>query len=187
MRKSASRGNTNVMSVGRLDERSISLRRLGAALLAHRGSDQPREQRMRARRTRLQLGMELTADEPWMIGELDDLDERAVRAHPTQSEPVLDERVPILVRYFIAVAVPLADLGHAVHLGRLAAAREPTRVRSQPHRAAHVGDVLLGFHQADHRVLALRRELARMTVVELEHVARELDDRHLHPETDTEE
>src|SRR5689334_10679975 len=47
--------------------------------------------------------------------------------------------------------------------------------------------MLLGFHQTHDRVLALRSELARVAVIEVEDVARELDDRDLHPETDPEE
>ena len=43
------------------------------------------------------------------------------------------------------------------------------------------------FHQRDDRVVALRRKLARVTVVKANHVARELDDRGLHSEADAEE
>src|SRR4029078_10984839 len=46
---------------------------------------------------------------------------------------------------------------------------------------------LLRFHERDHRVVALRGELRRMTVVEAANVARELDDRRLHAEADAEE
>ena len=74
--------------------------------------------------------------------------------------PCCDEQVAIRVRDLVAVAMPLADLGDAVDLGGARAAREPARIRAEAHRAAHVGDVLLRFHQRDDRVVALGRELA---------------------------
>src|SRR2546422_11112496 len=66
------------MSVGELGQRP---RRLGARMLLvmiQRRADETRKQRMRAHRPRLQLGMELAADEPRMIGQLDHLHQRAI-------------------------------------------------------------------------------------------------------------
>src|SRR5213078_4216304 len=63
------------ISVGVLRQLS---RRLGARLpcaAIERGAHKAREQRMGAHRPRLQLGMELAADEPGMIGQLDHLDQ----------------------------------------------------------------------------------------------------------------
>src|SRR5689334_6047755 len=42
-------------------------------------TDKAGEQRVRTHRPRLELGMELAADEPGVVGELDHLDERAIR------------------------------------------------------------------------------------------------------------
>src|SRR5579859_3021570 len=53
-------------------------RRFGARaelVVIDRRADESREQRMRTHRPRLELGMELAADEPRMIGQLDDFDE----------------------------------------------------------------------------------------------------------------
>src|SRR5687768_11102915 len=83
--------------------------------------------------------------------------------------------------------MPLTDLWRPIDGGSLRADTQLTRVRAEPHCPAHVGDVLLAFHQRDHGVVALRSELTRMTVGETDHVARELDDRGLHPEADTKE
>src|SRR5688500_18319633 len=187
MRNSASRGNTKLMSVGCFDERAIRVRLRGNTLLAKGRGNEPGEQRMRPRGARLQLRVELAADEPRMVSQLHDLDERPVRTQPAESKSLLDEHVAILIRDLVPMAMALAHLGHAIHLSGLATASEATRVRAEPHRAAHVGDVLLGFHQTHHGVLALRGELARVAVIELEDVARELDDRGLHSEADAEE
>src|SRR4030095_14375343 len=136
---------------------------------------------------RLHRRVDVAADEPRMIAELHDLDKRAIRAQAAQSQAVLDERVAILVRYLVAVSVPLAHLRNPVDLGSLAAACETARIRAESHGAAHVGHVLLRLHEADDGVLALRSELARVAVVEPEHVARKLDDRRLHSQADAEE
>jgi hypothetical protein len=42
------------------------------------GADEALEERMAVERPRLELGVELAADEPRVIGELDDLDQRFV-------------------------------------------------------------------------------------------------------------
>src|SRR3954470_22463990 len=47
--------------------------------LVQRGADERREQRVRLERLRLELRMKLHADEPRMVGELDDLGQLAVR------------------------------------------------------------------------------------------------------------
>src|SRR6266545_843241 len=67
--------NRWVISVGELCQLA---RRLGSCLLLaaiERGADKARKQRVRAHRPRLQLGMELAADEPRMLGQLDHLDQ----------------------------------------------------------------------------------------------------------------
>src|SRR4051812_26477176 len=142
---------------------------------------------MRSRGARLQLRVELTAHEPRMIRELDHLHELSIRREPAELHAVLHEQVAIRIRHLVAMTVPLTHFSHTVHLSGARAAREPAWVRAESHGAAHVGDVLLRLHERDDWVVALRRELARVAVVEPAHVARELDDRRLHAETDTEE
>src|ERR1700694_1589557 len=85
------------------------------------------------------------------------------------------------------MAMTLADLRCGINSGRLCSHTQATRISAEAHRAAHVRDVLLAFHQRDHSVVALRRELAGMTGGKPHHVACELDDRRLHTEADAEE
>ena len=187
MRNSASR-RKSVGHVSRRPRRATPTRDpLPTALGFDRRGDEPGEQRMRARGPRLQLGMELAADEPRMIRQLDDLDELAVGREAAQLHAVLDEQLAVLVRDFITMAMALAHLRLAVDLGGARAARQPARIRAEAHRAAHVRHVLLRFHQRDDGIVALRRELRRVAVVEAADVARELDDRRLHAEANAEE
>src|SRR5205807_2647673 len=77
-------------------------------------------------------------------------------------------------------------LERRVGLGDAQAGPQLAGIRSQPHRPPQLLDPFLGPQQRDHRVLALGGELARVGVRELDHVARELDDRRLQAETDPE-
>src|SRR5581483_4968186 len=114
-------------SVGGLVERGGTLA-AALALGARGGGDESGEERMRARRPRLQLGVELAAEEPRMVRELDDLDELAVGREAAQAHAVLDEQLAILIRDLITVPVALAHLRRAVDLRGARAPREPAGI-----------------------------------------------------------
>src|SRR6266571_4877521 len=124
-------------SVASLRERRSRLATL--PLGANGRRDETREQRMRSRGPGLELRMELAADEPRMLRILDDLHQLAIGTDAAQAQSMLDELIAIRVGDFVAVPMPLADFGEAVHLGHLRAARQPRGIRAEPHRAAHVG------------------------------------------------
>src|SRR5207244_5670202 len=95
--------------------RGRSLRRRGARafprpmLLVGRAHEAG-EQRVRPRGPRFELRVELTTDEPGMIGKLDHFHQRAVRGQARAPHPVFREHVAIRVRYFVAVPMALAHL-----------------------------------------------------------------------------
>src|SRR4029077_6035746 len=132
----------------------------GAMLLARRAHEAG-EQRVRPGWTRLELRVELTADEPRVIGQLDDLYERAVGREAGAAHAVFGEHVAIGVRNLVAMAMPLADLERPVGGARARAGRQLTGVGPQPHRPPQLLDPFLGAQQRDHRILALGGELAR--------------------------
>src|SRR5438477_8494851 len=79
MRNSASlRNRTIAASVCCFDQRALPGSAFASATGLGGGGDEAGEQRMRTRGARLQLGMELTANEPRMRLQLDDLDELSV-------------------------------------------------------------------------------------------------------------
>src|SRR6266511_844503 len=158
-----------------------------AAPVVERRANEPPEQRMWAHRPRLELGVELAADEPWMVRQLDDLHQGTVGREARAAHPVLGELVAIGVGHFVAVAVPLAHFAGAIGLRRARAGPEAAGIGAQPHGPAHLLDALLGAHQRDHRVLALRLELTRVGIGDLADVAGELDDGRLEAETYAEE
>ena len=95
--------------------------------------------------------MELTPDEPGMGRKLDNLHERAIRRQAAEIQPVLDEAVTVLVVDLVAVTMPLTHLRLAINSGGLRAGAQSARVGAESHRPAHVGHVLLAFHERDHR------------------------------------
>src|SRR5207237_3131550 len=76
--------------------------------------DEAREQWMGSRWSRLELGMELTADKPGMGLELDHFDQGAVGRQAAQVQSVLDELVAILVVHLVTMAMSLTDLRSTV-------------------------------------------------------------------------
>src|SRR5437867_9340363 len=75
-----SAANRCAMSVGQLGQLARRLRARKEFVVIERRADEAREQRVWAHRPRLELGMELAADEPGMPGggQLDHLDQRPV-------------------------------------------------------------------------------------------------------------
>src|SRR5688572_33458948 len=69
MRKNAPTGKADDVLIGGLDERRRGTAAVATAFRLHRRRDKGGEQRMRPGGTRLELGMELAPDEPWMLGE----------------------------------------------------------------------------------------------------------------------
>src|SRR6478672_9999851 len=150
---------------------------------------------MRLERTALELGMELDADEPRVVGPLDDFGQLVVGRHAREEQAGAFECVAVMDVDLVAVAVPLADEVLAVDGANDAIAVELGRIGAQPHGAAEVavGGALLkpllahplGDH-SDHR-LRSRAELGRRCLRNARQVPRSFDARHLHAEADAEE
>src|ERR1700716_412054 len=171
-----------------------SVPKLNKPRLVDCGFDEGCEQRVRLERLRLQLGMELHADEPGVVGKLDDLRQQPVGRHAREPQTRLFEAVAIGDVDLIAMAVPLADPAGGVDLSDAAFRVEHRFIGAEPHRAAeiaihvallyHVAAHPLG-HQPNHRMLALA-ELGRAGAGQPGQMPRRLDHRHLHAETDAE-
>src|SRR4051794_24195636 len=74
--------------------------------LLDRGFDEACEQRMGLERAALELRMELDANEPRVVGTLDDLRQLAVRRHAREEQARTLERVLVVDVHLVAVAVP---------------------------------------------------------------------------------
>ena len=131
--------------------------------------------------------MALDAHEPRVVGQLDDLDERAVRAGAAEHEAGRGQPLAVVVVHFVAVPVAFADRPGAEGGERFGARRQLALVGPEPHRPAELRDLALGVLQADDRVGRFLVELGRVGVGQAEDVAGVLDRRALEAEADAEE
>ena len=87
--------------------------------------------------------MVLHADKPGMAGDLDDFDQRAVRACAHHLHPAVGKLLTVDIIELVAVAMSLGNVLRLVALGRLAARGQTCGLGAQPHGPAQVGDRLL--------------------------------------------
>src|SRR5438270_6874539 len=106
--------------------------------LLDRRFDKAREQGVRLEWAAFQLGMELDADEPRMVGAFDDFGQAIVGAHSGEQQPAALERLAIMDVDLVAMAMALADVGHAVERCDTAVASENGGIGAQPHGSAEI-------------------------------------------------
>src|SRR6516162_5470120 len=90
--------------------RNKSKKRLHQPALVHCRADEGGEQRVRLERPRLELGVELHADEPGMILVLDHLGQQAVGRHSGEAHAMLLEPPAVAGVDLVAVAMALGNL-----------------------------------------------------------------------------
>ena len=142
---------------------------------------------MRIVRTGFELRMELRADEPRMILDLDYLDETVIRQCAGNHHARLRELLPIDVVELIAVAMALMDELHAIGRRRIRPQAHLARISTQAHRAALFLDIDLRAHEVDDRMRGLGVELGAVGIAHAADVARELDNRALHAQAQPQE
>src|SRR6185369_1631583 len=76
--------------------------------------DEAHEQRMRLKWFRLELGVELAAEEVWVVGNLHDLHVSSIRSGSGDPQAGAGEQRFIFAVELIAMAVTLANLGLAI-------------------------------------------------------------------------
>src|SRR5262249_54832252 len=144
-------------------------------LVLVRGLHERGEQRVRLRRLRLELRVELHGEIPRVIGQLGDLDELAVRGAPRDAQPALGERLLVEAVELVAMAMALVNEARAVHALGQRSRSELARVAPQPHGAAEIVDAEEVAQLVDHLGAGVRVALRRVGVGEAGHVARVLD------------
>src|SRR6266540_5446060 len=184
----------------RRDELGDSRTRRGlvrAPLRVERCADEADEQRMAAPRIRREFRVELAAEEPRMLRQLDHLAqvarERALRAR-ADDESRRDEPRQVMVVDLIAMPVALGDRRTAVDAVRERAGHDLARLRAEAHRAAEIGAraapldravaVLPLRDERDDRMRRVEIELGAVRAGEPRLVACELDHGELHAEAD---
>src|SRR5947209_1079813 len=167
-----------------------------AGLVLQRGLDERRKERMAAAGRRREFRMELAADEPGVRRQLDRLAELLALGEPGNAQALVFQTLHVLVVDFVTMAVAFVDHVRAVDLAREAPGLEHGALGAQPHRPAEIGffvaaldaavAVLPFGHERDHRVRRVAVEFRAVRAREPDDVARELDHRELHPQTNTE-
>ncbi len=94
---------------------------------------------MRPGRLGLEFRVELHGQEPGMVQQLDDFDDRAVRAGSGSDQAMLVESLAIIIVKFIPMTMPFADPFHTVSPAGQAVRREHAGPGSQAHGAAAHG------------------------------------------------
>ena len=102
----------------------FSHRAIFVFFMLDRRADEGGEKRMRFERLGFEFGVELAAEEPWMVGRFDDLDVIFVGSAAGDAEAGAGQNFFVVTIEFVAMAVTLADFGFAV-----GASRRMSRVR----------------------------------------------------------
>src|SRR5581483_11342193 len=100
--------------------------------------DKRREQRMRLQRLRLELGMELAAQEVRMVRDLHNLHVRPIRRRPRDLQPRGGQRLFVLAVELVTVPMTFADLLRAISLRRQRSRLQLARPRAQAHGSAQL-------------------------------------------------
>src|SRR5688572_2768369 len=144
---------------------------------------------MAGARRRGELRVELTPDEPRVVGKLDHLAQPFARGEPADPEARRLEPRQVMVVYFVAVTVALDDALGVVDRRGEGLRGERTFLSAEPHRSAEVGlhvaaldaavAILPFCNQRDHRMRRFRLEFGAVRALEPHDVARVLDYREL--------
>ena len=148
--------------------------------------DEAHEEGMRFEHGARIFGMVLHADIPVVGRHLDSLDESVLRIEAYAAHACGLEVVAEVIVELIAMAMAFDNLVCAIRLSHLAATDEQAFISSKSHSAAHVGDVLLFFHDVNDIIGCVLIHLTAVGIREVEHVAGILYDHNLHAEADAE-
>src|ERR1035441_9041214 len=134
------RGNAGASGAGaRIGGGDVRVSGLALALASifQAGANECGEQRMRCERLRFEFRMELDADEPGMVGHLDDFDVDAVGSASRDAKSSAGERFLVLAVEFIAMAMAFGNFSLAVGFRGKRTGLELAGPRAETHGAAH--------------------------------------------------
>src|SRR5207253_5884012 len=144
------------------------------------------EQRMRRQRLRLEFRMELAAEEPRMIRQLNDFHEILVGRDARNDQTVFSQHLLELPIEFVSMTMPLGNDIRLVNSIGQRAGLQIRRIRSQPHCPTDRVDTEQIAQFINDGVWRVRIELGAVGVFQSANILRVLDDSALHPETNAE-
>src|SRR6185437_10612543 len=142
------------------------------------------KQRMRLKRLRFELGMELATEKKWVAGNLHNLDVGRVRScsRDAQARPGQDRF--ILAIELVAMAMALADLCLSVRACCQGIRLQHAGPRAQSHGAAHLLYACQFAQFVNHAMRRSRVEFAGIRAIQSADVACVFDPGGLHAKTD---
>src|ERR1035437_7396623 len=181
--KSANSIGTGELGMG---EQRLLNGRLAPVALLFRRADEALEQRVRLHGFGFELGMELAAQIPRMVGEFADFDVGIVRRLAGDLEARRLQALFVFAIELVAVAMALVDFARAVGVVCHTALAQAASPASQPHGAAQLVDTLEFAEFEDDAMRRARIELGGIGGLQSAHIAREFDHQGLHAEADPE-
>src|SRR5688500_16720954 len=158
-----------------------------ARLMPVRRFDEAGKQRMRPQRPRLELGMELHGQEPWMRGQLRDFDEFAVRRATRDAHALLGERLLLQAIEFEAMTMTLMHQRRSVDTFGERSWCQLARISTETHRPAELVHAQQIAQLVDHLVRCVLVYFRGIRSFETAYVARVLNGGLLEPVTDAKE
>ena len=129
--------------------------------------------------------MELNANKPFQGRYLNDFNQVRFRifayAHHTGSFKL----IAIFAVEFKTMAMAFLNMRLSICFINLRTFLQNTVVCAQTHRTAHIGYVLLLFHQVDHLIRSVRFHFCRIGILQSHYIAGKFDHHALHTQTDT--
>ena len=103
--------------------------------------------------------MELYTEVPGVIGKLNYFDQICVRVSSACHHPTRLKLVDKQIVDFVAVTMPLYNIGLTVYVQRTRFRPDSTGIGAQPHCTTQISNFLLFLHNVNHRELRLIGEL----------------------------
>src|SRR5436305_11425226 len=151
---------------------------------ANSRSDEIAEQGMWTIGTALKFWMKLRGHKPGMVRQLDDLDQAIIGGTATDYHTMCLHSLAIFIIELVAMAMTLKDNRFTIGLVGFCTGSEAADPVAQAHGTAFIGHLALRIHQIDDGIGGLRIKFGAVGAFEPQHIAGELDNGHLNPQTE---
>src|SRR5210317_466064 len=131
--------------------------------------------------------MKLATEKPWVISNLDNLDEVFFRINSGKDQTAFFQRFAVGVIELETMTMALTDIFLAINSACQSLLLQGAGISPKPHCAAFTLDLLLTFHNVNDRVLGVFLEFTGISFLDFTDRTRKLDHGHLHTKADAKE
>lgn len=140
---------------------------------------------MRCRRSGLKFGMKLNPYKPIVFRNFHDLHKTVVGRSARNHHSVFFVLFPITVGEFESMSMTFVNEYRFVFGIRKSTLFNLTRIRTEPHRSAHLFDVVLFFQKRNHRIFRVGSDFGGIRVFKSQNVSSVFHDGTLHSKADS--